>query len=414
VRLEALDLSGYDNLIDKIAQDLHNGTIKPSDLNADLIAKTYADLSEGAAAGVGKKWETQYKKEGEDTLVTALKKNLYTFASAKTFAQLETLNKMLYYQDGKLRPFNEYSQLVKKVNAQYNKNWLQAEHQTAKTAGQMAVKWQRIQRDKDLFPNLKYRTVGDERVRDEHAALNGTIKPVDDPFWSTHFPPNGWRCRCNVVQTAEDATTDKITTQPNPVFEGNVATDEVIFSKKHQFFQLLNTDALAKKNAELMKLNAPKETLYKNGKHSVTASIYHDKKDFADNFESAKIIVDNLKVNVEIRADIKVEGYKNPEYLINGKFGDRKEVTSLRAVMSAIDSLKKQGATIIVYDFKNLTTWTTKEVTAKIKGKLNSYDKPWIDKVIIINNNVAVSFTQKELFTDFKKVYELIEKTKSL
>lgn len=189
-----MGLEPYDKLIDQIAQNLHNGTIKPSDLNVDLIQKTYADLSQGAAAGVGKKWETQYKKEGEDTLVTALKKNLYTFASAKTFAQLETLNKMLYYQDGKLRPFNEYSQLVKKVNAQYNKNWLQAEHQTAKTAGQMAVKWQRIQRDKDLFPNLKYRTVGDERVRDEHAALNGTIKPVDDPFWSTHYPPNGWRC----------------------------------------------------------------------------------------------------------------------------------------------------------------------------------------------------------------------------
>ena len=347
-----MDLDPYDNLIDQIAQNLHDGTIKPSDLNADLIQKTYADLSEGAAAGVGKKWETQYKKEGEDTLVTSLKKNLYTFASAKTFAQLETLNKMLYSQDGKLRPFNEYSQLVKKVNAQYNKNRLQAEHQTAKTAGQMAIKWQRIQRDKDLFPNLKYRTIGDERVRDEHAALNGTVKPVDDPFWSTHYPPNGWRCRCNVVQTAEDATTDKITTQPNPVFEGNVATDEVIFSKKHQYFQLLNTDKRAQKNAELMKLNAPKETLYKNGKHSVTASIYHDKKDFVNNFQSAKIIVDNLKVDVEIRAHINgrtIVGYKSPEYIINGKFADRKAPLN-KSYKKVLSKANGQECDIVVID----------------------------------------------------------------
>lgn len=396
--MEALDLAPYDKLIDQIAQSLHNGTLKPSELNADLIQKTFADLSEGAGAGVGKRWETQYKKDGEDTLVTSLKKNLYTFASAKTFAQLETLNKMLYSQDGKLRPFNEYSQLVKKVNAQYNKNWLQAEHQTAKTAGQMAVKWQRIQRDKDLFPNLKYRTVGDERVRDEHAALNGTVKPVDDPFWSTHYPPNGWRCRCNVVQTAEDATTDKITTQPNPVFEGNVATDEVIFSKKHQFFQLLNTDATAVKNAELMKLNAPYEFKYakKVGKEkaSLTRSIFYDKVDYPKNLEAGLLIVEKFLVNVQIRPDIKVKGYKNPEYFINGKVADLK-TPDVKEYTKTLKKANAQECEIVVYSLsinndtidnailtiQNLLTFKTKEGTPV---------HPNIKEIIVISANMKV------------------------
>jgi SPP1 gp7 family putative phage head morphogenesis protein len=378
-----------------------------------LIQKTYADLSEGAAAGVGKKWETQYKKEGEDALVTSLKKNLYTFASAKTYSQLETLNKMLYYQDGKLRPFNEYSQLVRKVNAQYNKNWLQAEHQTAKTAGQMAIKWQRIQRDKDLFPNLKYRTIGDQRVRDEHAALNGTIKPVDDPFWSTHYPPNGWRCRCNVVQTAEDATTEKITIEPSTVFNGNVATDKVIFSKKHQFFQLLNTDSLAKKNAELIKLNAPKETLYKNGKHSVTASIYHDKKDFADNFESAKIIVDNLKVNVEIRADIKVEGYKNPEYIVNKILMDLKsdfKDNNYKSINNAFKEAKHQAVDGIVFNFTNsFKNLNVTEVNRWVLSNINeSRGKRYKELIFIYNQKVVVvsraQIVKKELLTELQKI----------
>ena len=45
-----------------------------------------------------------------------------------------------------------------------------------------------------------YRTAGDDRVRPEHAALNGVTLPPSDDFWESYYPPNGWRCRCTVVQ----------------------------------------------------------------------------------------------------------------------------------------------------------------------------------------------------------------------
>lgn len=34
----------------------------------------------------------------------------------------------------------------------------------------------------------------------EHAALHGVTLPIDDPFWEQFTPPNGWNCRCSVVQ----------------------------------------------------------------------------------------------------------------------------------------------------------------------------------------------------------------------
>lgn len=59
-----------------------------------------------------------------------------------------------------------------------------------------AGRWERIQRSKRAFPFLEYVTVDDGRVRPQHHAWHGTILPVDDPWWDTHYPPNGWGCRC--------------------------------------------------------------------------------------------------------------------------------------------------------------------------------------------------------------------------
>lgn len=66
---------------------------------------------------------------------------------------------------------------------------------TAYSAGQ----WARVQRTKATHPYIRYVTKGDERVRVSHAAWNNLVLPVDHPFWQTHWPPNGWRCRCRVV-----------------------------------------------------------------------------------------------------------------------------------------------------------------------------------------------------------------------
>jgi SPP1 gp7 family putative phage head morphogenesis protein len=34
--------------------------------------------------------------------------------------------------------------------------------------------------------------------RQDHVALNGMIFRYDDPFWNTHYPPNGYGCHCRV------------------------------------------------------------------------------------------------------------------------------------------------------------------------------------------------------------------------
>ena len=67
----------------------------------------------------------------------------------------------------------------------------------------MAGRWAQIQAAKKDRPYLQYRTAGDARVRPQHRAWNGLIYPVDHAFWATHYPPNGWGCRCTVRSYTE-------------------------------------------------------------------------------------------------------------------------------------------------------------------------------------------------------------------
>lgn len=60
--------------------------------------------------------------------------------------------------------------------------------------------WDGIVRSARTAPYLMYDAVDDHRTRPEHAARDGEVHAVYSDFWSTHFPPNGWNCRCGVIQ----------------------------------------------------------------------------------------------------------------------------------------------------------------------------------------------------------------------
>lgn len=70
-----------------------------------------------------------------------------------------------------------------------------------------AGRWQQIQRLKKVRPYLRYVHVDPELLqpwsRPEHAHWHNTILAIDDPWWDTHYPPNGWNCRCYVQSLSE-------------------------------------------------------------------------------------------------------------------------------------------------------------------------------------------------------------------
>lgn len=67
-------------------------------------------------------------------------------------------------------------------------------------AARAAGQWDRAQRTKKALPYLLYVRTAASDPRPEHLRWAGIILPIDDPFWRTHFPPNGWGCKCTVRQ----------------------------------------------------------------------------------------------------------------------------------------------------------------------------------------------------------------------
>ncbi|PCJ57859.1 MAG: phage head morphogenesis protein [Rhodospirillaceae bacterium] len=66
-----------------------------------------------------------------------------------------------------------------------------------------AGRWERAQRVKKTRPWLRYIAVLDDRTRPQHRDWHGIVRPIDDGFWQTHTPPNGWKCRCSFQQLSD-------------------------------------------------------------------------------------------------------------------------------------------------------------------------------------------------------------------
>ncbi len=85
-----------------------------------------------------------------------------------------------------------------------------------------AGRWERIERQKAAFPFLRYlHSDASLDPRPQHVAWDGTIKPVDDPWWDTHYGPCGWGCKCTAVAYSRrqlDKNGWSVTREP-PAFE---------------------------------------------------------------------------------------------------------------------------------------------------------------------------------------------------
>ncbi len=121
------------------------------------------------------------------------------FSGIKTFHELNEAFPSLLDEEGNTKPFERFLNDVQSINNTYNGSYLRTEYNFARNSSLMAAKWKAFEADGDRY-HLQYRTAGDERVRASHQRLDKITLPITSKFWDDYLPPNGYGCRCTVVQ----------------------------------------------------------------------------------------------------------------------------------------------------------------------------------------------------------------------
>lgn len=137
--------------------------------------------------------------EMSDIMRQKLSRSNYVFSGMKAFHELNEAFPSLLDKNGNRKTFERFLNDVRNIDATYNRNYLRSEFNFVQASAEMAAKWEQFAQDGDRY-YLQYRTAHDDKVRPTHAALDGVTLPITDTFWDEFHPPNGWNCRCTVVQ----------------------------------------------------------------------------------------------------------------------------------------------------------------------------------------------------------------------
>jgi hypothetical protein len=414
LNIEAVDLGSYSKLIEKIAKDLHQGKMKPEDLNEDLVRNIYKDLNEAAGKGYGNDYHN-YDSNAQRKL--ELRQNLYKFSGAKTYQEIAKMNFLLQGDDGEPRTFSEFQKEALKLNDEYNRNYLRTEFQTAQRAAAQAEKWAKYEDQKGLYPNLQYKTAKDDRVRDDHDDKLDIIKPVDDSFWDRWYPPNGWNCRCYAVQTTKPVTKGTPAGNPTMGFHNNVGKTGKAFDEEHPYFVFpKNKVGKIREGFESLKLKEPAyEEIYKKGKAKLETSIWADPKDIVNNIAAGKILVKKLKANVKIRPHVNssiLKKTKNPEFEINGRQADLKNIKSNKGVSNSFrkakDQMKDQESYSVIMNLDGIKKPDLRVIKNELNNKISPERGKKISSVFFTYKNKAAELLRDEIIKrDYKKLEEL-------
>ena len=174
-------------------------------------------------------------------LAAALKRSADVFAAHKVHRIQQDMARLLVDDQGNLRSFREWRELVTPIAAHQVGPWLQTEYSTAVLRAQQAVEWQQFEAEADVLPNLRWVPSTAVHPGADHQVFWNTILPIHHPFWDQHRPGDRWNCHCSLEATDEQPTAPPKGFElrgngPQPGLNENPAKTGRLFAQSHPYF----------------------------------------------------------------------------------------------------------------------------------------------------------------------------------
>lgn len=382
--------------------------------------------------------------EMSEAMRKRLERSNYVFSGLKTFHELNEAFPSLLDENGNRKTFERFLNDVRKIDETYNSNYLRAEFNFVQASAEMAAKWERFMQDGDRY-YLQYRTAGDAKVRPTHAEMAGITLPTSDPFWEDFYPPNGWGCRCSVVQVRKSKypATDHeeamargesaLELDKKGMFRFNAGMEQKTMPDYNPYTIKRCKDCdIAKGKLKLAKNPIPDNELCEacqfiriceENKGCFNDELYGnrlkiskdaDKTEVQDNIRAAYAMLESFpEMVIKVRENVLEHGVKNPEYMINGLIADRKGIESPKGIQSGFKKAIKQGCQVVVIDLdmhmkdKKLPV---SELAKYINWRSTDFEEGTIKECYVIHQGKAVKITADEKGKD--TIASIIEKLK--
>lgn len=386
-----------EGIVDKVINQLYDDRKVDDKTMHENFVSHYEPLKKAVEEGYGKPLiKVEYGTPNYEFL-KALQTNTAVFSMFKNHASVKDMAALLKDREGNLRSRDDFKREALKVDSTYRSSKLDIEYDTAVRQARMAANWQRYEKNKRLYPNLKYIQTKAAKPDEQHLKYVGIIRPVDDPFWNSHYPPNRWRCQCSVEQTDDEPTDIPAKLPPVP--------DDFAFNsgKMQQVFEIEKSEYIkavppaeqpalireAKKHVVKDAIeNVPYQQLYKSKKGgSVEAHpVTFDNTDFNQVLKLARQLA-NEGHNVKMLPDVNdsdlrkkllthsgIKENKNPDFIINDKIvADAKTImgSTKNTIAHSMSAAKKQCNSVII-DVPEDSEFTKFEVIKYVTGKMKS------------------------------------------
>jgi SPP1 gp7 family putative phage head morphogenesis protein len=394
---------------ERILKELYSGKTPGNDL-LNLTGKTLADKVGESYKDIAVDFTTP-----DAEMLTRLTRDVWQFSAAKDYQQLRDLTLALKDENGNLRTFDDFKEAAGKVCEKYNETWMRSEYTFSVAASQNAARWTKFEKEADVIPFLRYHTVGDNNVRPEHAVLDGVVRHIKDAFWSTHYPPNGWGCRCEAVQELDGEQTETPAEKAptigiSPIFRTNLAQTGLIFPKNHPYYRGIPKAELRKSIAYLPPQNTYLDVII--GNHKIEIHPLHGDKELFKNINACNtLMMLDEKAKIKLlpiieekdaaakklffpKTYLKKFPRKNPDILYNGKVAEIEVANGSKAsIQNAIKNGKKQSDFILVSAPNNVDLAGFDQI---IKGQLKHYENKENLTIWLFNDTGVVKYATKQ------------------